>query len=113
MDSALDGLFRKYRDACGEPEATPQFMPSLWARIEAERDRPAPIVGWLTRWFAGFAAAASVALLALTLMPTAEVPGGMDMVDTIAYSSQTDIDQFQSVAQFDDAPNPFGAGTGR
>src|ERR1022692_3168558 len=33
-DQQLDGLFRAYHDACGAPEASANFMPSLWARIE-------------------------------------------------------------------------------
>ena len=36
-DQQLDALFRAYHDACGAPEASPNFMPNLWARIEARQ----------------------------------------------------------------------------
>lgn len=36
-DQRLDSLFRAYRNACPEVEASPNFMPSLWQRIEARQ----------------------------------------------------------------------------
>lgn len=36
-DQQLDALFRAYHDACGAPEASANFMPNLWARIEARQ----------------------------------------------------------------------------
>jgi hypothetical protein len=33
----LDRLLRAYRQACGEPEPSPNFMPELWARIDHNR----------------------------------------------------------------------------
>ena len=33
----LDALFRAYRNACPDPEASPNFMPNLWARIESRQ----------------------------------------------------------------------------
>jgi len=33
----LDRMFRAYRDACPIPEASANFMPALWARIEARQ----------------------------------------------------------------------------
>jgi hypothetical protein len=38
----LDGIWEAYRQATPEPEASVNFMPELWARIEAERS-----VGWV------------------------------------------------------------------
>lgn len=34
-ESRLDGLFRAYREACPDPEASVNFTPEMWARIEA------------------------------------------------------------------------------
>jgi len=34
-ESRLDELFLAYRDACPVPEASANFMPEIWARIEA------------------------------------------------------------------------------
>ncbi|MEI9976759.1 MAG: hypothetical protein WDO73_34700 [Ignavibacteriota bacterium] len=36
-DEKLDALFRAYRDACPDPEASANFMPTLWARIDARQ----------------------------------------------------------------------------
>ena len=36
-DQRLDALFRAYRNACPDPEASANFMPTLWARIESRQ----------------------------------------------------------------------------
>ncbi|MEO8596574.1 MAG: hypothetical protein ABI759_24870 [Candidatus Solibacter sp.] len=36
-DQELDALFRAYRDACGAPDPSVNFMPNLWARIESRQ----------------------------------------------------------------------------
>jgi hypothetical protein len=36
-DERLDALFRAYRDACPDPEASANFMPTLWARIDSRQ----------------------------------------------------------------------------
>jgi len=36
-DEKLDALFRAYRYACPDPEASANFMPNLWARIESRQ----------------------------------------------------------------------------
>jgi hypothetical protein len=36
-DEKLDALFRAYRNACPDPEASANFMPTLWARIESRQ----------------------------------------------------------------------------
>ncbi len=33
----LDGLWARYREACPDPDAGPDFMPGLWRKIEARR----------------------------------------------------------------------------
>lgn len=35
----LDRLFAQYRDACGSPDASANFMPSLWTKIEARQNK--------------------------------------------------------------------------
>ncbi len=34
-EARLDDLFRAYRAACADPDASADFMPDMWARIEA------------------------------------------------------------------------------
>jgi len=36
-DEKLDALFRAYRYACPDPEASANFMPNLWARIDSRQ----------------------------------------------------------------------------
>ena len=36
-DEKLDALFRAYRNACPTPEASANFTPELWAKIEARQ----------------------------------------------------------------------------
>jgi len=36
-EEKLDALFRAYRQACPTPEASNNFMPDLWQRIEARQ----------------------------------------------------------------------------
>ena len=36
-DEKLDALFRAYRDACPDPEASANFMPTPWARIDSRQ----------------------------------------------------------------------------
>ena len=38
QDDQMDALFRAYRDACPTPEASVNFMPQLWNRIEARQN---------------------------------------------------------------------------
>jgi len=38
-DHRCNALWNQYREACGSPEGGVNFMPELWARIEAKRAR--------------------------------------------------------------------------
>ena len=57
----MDALFRAYRQACPDPEASANFMPELWRRIE-ERQRS---VFFLGRWARAFVTAAAVLSLGM------------------------------------------------
>lgn len=59
-DRRLDELFISYRAACVEPEASPEFMPQMWAKIEA-RERS-------TNWFGSMAKALVTAALAASVI---------------------------------------------
>lgn len=37
FDARLDDLFHAYRDACPDPEPSVNFMPEMWAKIEARQ----------------------------------------------------------------------------
>jgi len=38
FESKLATLWMRYREACPDPEPSPEFMPELWRRIEARRE---------------------------------------------------------------------------
>ncbi len=38
-EHSLPELFHRYKESCGSPEGDRNFMPELWARIEAKRSR--------------------------------------------------------------------------
>jgi hypothetical protein len=63
-DSQLDELFVAYRAACPEVEASKNFMPGIWARIEARRKAETIFY----RWVNSFAGAAAAVVLVLGLM---------------------------------------------
>jgi len=62
---SIDELFRAYRDACPAPEPGPDFMPAMWARIEARESS----ANWLGRFAKGLVAAAvaTSVILGMTL----------------------------------------------
>jgi hypothetical protein len=62
---SIDDLFHAYREACLAPEPGPDFMPAMWARIEA-RERS---VNWFGRFAKGLvtAAVAASVILGMTL----------------------------------------------
>ncbi len=68
-ESALDLLFRAYRDACPAPEPSPQFMPRLWQRIEA-RQRYSSFFGRVARRFVTAGVALSLGMALYLAVPT-------------------------------------------
>jgi len=99
LDPDLDRLFAAYREACDDITTSPDFMPRLWQRIDARRDALQPVVRHLTQFFAGLAAAASFALIALMLIPKEPAPLGY--VDVLAQSHASDRAIYQDVSYVD------------
>jgi ferric-dicitrate binding protein FerR (iron transport regulator) len=89
LDARLDECFAAYRDACPDPEPAADFMPRLWARIEGRRESQAA-AAW-RRWteaFLSLAAAASLAIVLLQVVPQA----------TPVYYHSTYLDQLREEA---------------
>lgn len=59
----LEALFASYRNSIEVPEATPDFMPGLWNRIEQRRS----VTYSFRRLASGFVTAAAALCLAMTL----------------------------------------------
>ncbi len=66
LDQELSRLLEAYRDCCEAPEPGADFMPRLWARIEATQSWTERLWKW-ANGLAVAAAAASVLLVALQL----------------------------------------------
>ena len=66
----LDRLFAAYRGAFSDPDASPEFIPSIWARIDEERHLGWvwPMRQWATR-VVGAAVTAIFILAAVLLLP--------------------------------------------
>lgn len=59
-DGRLDELFRAYREACPDPEASANFMPRMWSRIEVREAS--------TNWFGSMAKALVTAAIAASVI---------------------------------------------
>jgi hypothetical protein len=68
LDTQFDDRLAAYRAAVGEPEAGRNFMPELWARIEARRTANARYLLWFRRWTTGLVAASAAACVFLGLV---------------------------------------------
>lgn len=91
LGGKLDSWFASYRDACPEPEPSPDFTPRLWKRIESRRQTQA-IFAW-RRWaqaFLSLAAAACLLILVIEVLPSS----------TSAYFLSTYVEQLSE----DDGP---------
>ncbi len=91
LDQELDSLFAAYRDAVPDPEASPDFMPRLWGRIEAKRS----FIFELRRMTQLAVAAAAVACLLggilLTPLTRHEPPLVGTYVDILADAHPEDV----------------------
>ena len=67
-DKGLDALFRAYREACGAPDASANFMPQLWQRIDS-RQKFSFSFGRVARAFVTAAIAATLAMTTYLAMP--------------------------------------------
>jgi hypothetical protein len=59
-DAHLDQMFRAYRAACPDPDASASFMPGMWAKIDARENT--------TNWFGRFAKVLVTAALAASVI---------------------------------------------
>jgi|SRR6185369_2614208 hypothetical protein len=94
-DQRLDALFAEYRAACGNPDASANFMPNLWTRIESRQG----FAFSLRRMANAFATAAMALCLVLGLYMA--IPGrtnqgvsNQSYVEALAEASTPDPQEF-------------------
>lgn len=99
QEKFLDRMFAIYREALGEFEPSPEFLPNIWARIESRRP-----VSWLTHVVAWSPrlAFASVAVAAL-LIASIWLPNGQSNESALLESSYVDVLTLDSMDEHDGA----------
>ena len=70
LNGKLDELWLEYRSACPDPEASPNFMPNLWQKIEARRVETTSVFRRLAQ--ACVAATVAVTLVIVVLIPRSQ-----------------------------------------
>jgi len=96
IEERLDALFQAYREACPDPDPSPNFMPQLWQRIEARQ----AFSFSLRRMAGGFVTAALALSLALGVFMA--IPRGSQ-----GYPSQSYVEALAD-AQPLDSPDIVG-----
>jgi len=91
-DEKLDALFRAYREACPDPEASANFMPTLWSRIDSRQTFQFSF----TRMVSGFVTAAAALTIALGVymsMPHAsQSPASQSYLEAVADANSYSVD---------------------
>jgi len=72
-DNRLDQLFHAYREACPDPEPSVNFMPEMWARIEA-REVSSTVFGRFAKALVTLALGASVVMALMSASYTQPGP---------------------------------------
>jgi hypothetical protein len=108
----LDGLFTRYREACGSPEASANFMPSLWTKIEARQSKGL-LFERIARTFVAATMAACGMLGVLMLMPSQQPSAFLSSsyVEAIATANAHETAPYLAPVRFDfgqDAAAPDG-----
>jgi hypothetical protein len=89
-DQKLDALFQAYRKACVPPETSANFMPNLWARIEA-RQSFTFVFQRMGNLLATAAVALSLALGAYLALPRSIPAVDQTYVDVLADANSPDV----------------------
>ena len=82
----ITGLFARYKEACGSPAGSANFMPELWAKIEAKRSR-ARLFERTARSLVAAAVALSLVLAAFLIIPASQPS---------AFNAETFVEQIAS-----------------
>lgn len=88
-EQRLDALFRAYRDACPTPEASANFMPNLWQRIEARQTYTFSFRR-MANAFVTAAVALSVALGVYMSVPRSDVYSPQSYIEALAEANPLD-----------------------
>jgi hypothetical protein len=104
-DEQLDAMFRAYKQACGEPDASPNFMPNLWARIES-RQRFTFSFQRMATAMATAAVALSLALGVYMSIPRQNADFNQTYVEALANFNSVDAPDIVGPVQMDLSDRP-------
>jgi hypothetical protein len=96
-DDRLNDLFHAYRNACPDPEPSVNFMPEMWARIEA-REASSTIFNRLAKALVTAALGASVVMGLLSASysgQTANVSNDGTYIQALAADHVSDLEPLQ------------------
>jgi hypothetical protein len=99
-DEMLDALFQAYRQACPTPDASANFMPELWQRIES-RQKFTFSFRRMANAFVAAAVALSVALGVYMAIPRTPASVPMSYIEVLAESHPLDTPDFVSPVKLD------------
>ena len=99
----LDRLFTQYREACGSPDASANFMPTLWTKIEARQNKGL-FFERIARTFVAMTMAACGMLGVLMLMPSQQPASAFlssSYVEAIATANAHETAPYLAPVRFD------------
>ena len=98
-EERLDAIFEAYRRACPTPDASANFMPNLWQRIEA-RQRTTFSFRRMAQAFVTAAVALSIALGVYMAMPHPNV-SSYSYVEALAEANSADTSDLVVPVRFE------------
>jgi hypothetical protein len=98
----LDRLFMQYREACGSPDASANFMPTLWTKIEARQNKGL-FFERMARTFVATTMAACAMLGVLMLMPSQQPSAfaNSSYVEAVATANAHETAPYLAPVRFD------------
>ncbi len=99
-EEKLDALFRAYRDACPTPEASANFMPNLWAKIES-RQKYTFSFRRMASALATAAVALSIALTAYMAIPNSNPSYPQSYLEALAEANSLDTPEIVGTVHLD------------
>lgn len=93
QEARLDALFAEYRAACPDPEASSNFMPGLWLKIEQRRRESVFVFRRLAQGFV-------MTAMALVLIMAVVIPRIQgDFVSLVSYTDVVDAEDGTDMAE--------------
>lgn len=93
-DVRLDQMFRAYREACGDPDASANFIPDMWAKIEA-REVSTNWFGRVANMLVAAALTASVILGMISSMKQPDAFFNATVVDALRANHASTLEPFR------------------